>query len=441
MSTLSSQRNQSSQEALYEFTNGIPEDKQLAQEEIFVQKAWVTALHKGAYLSAEEVEKAQACLDEIGSLMSSSQFPWKVEDEDIHMNIERYMTEKVGDLGKKIHMGRSRNDLIATTLRKKVGASLESVKSQVSELVEVFKTKAQENHKVIVPGFTHQQAGQPVRYSHVLLAHAEGFKRDLVRLKQSQDEAMSSMPLGSAAFAGSHLKIDLASLAKELGFSSPPINSYDGVSDRDFILQSLGAFSQIAVHLGRLCEDLIFWSSTPMTLIKLPANWSTGSSIMPNKRNPDIPELIRAKTSKVVASSFEGMSLVKSVATSYGSDLHELKETYLRSLKHLQSSLKVMVPFIQEMGVNEARAKELLDQGHILATEIANHLTANGVPFREAYQKVAALVEVADGLGLQVHQLKAENFQDLVPELDPIFLEGLSYESAVKARSLPGGTA
>lgn len=408
MRTLDSAINSSDEDILYPFTQGIDVDRFLYNSEIRVQKAWAQALHDIQIFSKEELKQVTQSLDEIHGLMERDEFPWSVADEDIHMNIESYMTKKIGDLGKKIHLGRSRNDLIATTLRLHCEKINDSVFGELGRIVEAIQAQSKVWKGTTIPGMTHLQAGMPIAFSKVFSAHGEALKRDQVRVDNAKKSCLSYCPLGAAAFAGTHLPIDLKKLAQNLGFERELENSYDAVGDRDFILETLNAFAQIAVHLTRFCEETIYFSSTQVNLLELPKSLSTGSSIMPNKRNPDVLELIRAKMARVIAASNEGMHLVRVVVPSYGTDLHELKRTLMTSFNSLMDSLNILSPFIKGLTINQDVAADMLGQGHIFATEITNLFTTQGLSFREAYKKTADLVEKAKKENKQVHEVLDE---------------------------------
>lgn len=441
MGILTTDRNIGGAADLYAFTSGIEVDCLLAPYEIGVQKAWARGLAGANYLTAEELKDALRLLDDALEEIEDGSFEWRIEDEDIHMNLERFMTEKAGDLGKKLHTGRSRNDLIATTLRLFVKESTLTISNSTAELASALCDLAEKTAGVIVPGTTHMQHGQPVSFGHMAAAHSWAFVRDMVRLANAQAACLEYMPLGSAALAGTTVEIDLEGCANELGFASPPHNSYDAVGDRDFMIEALSAFASVAVHLGRLTEDILYWSSTAVGLVDLPKDLSTGSSIMPNKRNPDVAELVRAKASRIISLANEAHNVLKSVPTSYGSDLHELKKTFILSCGELSESLGILAPFVKGLEINLERAKELLGKGHLLATEIADALTSQGISFRDAYRKTAALVELADAKGLQVHEISGDDFRSILPESDLGFLDSLSFEKAVDRRSLQGGTS
>lgn len=413
---------------LYEFTQGIDVDARLYKQEIRVQKAWAKALASAGFLTLEDVSQIAACLDQAQTLMDDGKFEWRILDEDIHMNLERYMTENIGDLGKKIHLGRSRNDLIATTLRHFVRDQITDIETLTTEMKSAIKAKCGEWLDILVPGMTHLQFGQPIRLGHAFAAHGYALKRDMRRLDFNKSECMEYSPLGSAAFAGTHVNIDLAGVAKDLEFKNPPLNSYDSVGDRDFILSTLNSFSLLATHLSRYSEDVMYWSSTGIGVLQLPKDWSTGSSIMPNKRNPDVPELVRARMSRVISASTSGMTLVRSVVPSYGSDLHELKRTFLMAFDELKSCLTILAPFTAGLNCDHARAQAMLGSGHILATDIANSIAKTST-FREAYQKLSEMVQTANERQVQVHEL----FKDTP--------HAVTFEQSVENRNQNGGTS
>jgi argininosuccinate lyase len=428
MKILSSSISSSGNDTLFQFTQGIDVDARLFLQEIRVQKAWAQALTDAGYLTSDDLDKIIACLTTASGLIASGTFEWRIHDEDIHMNLERYMTENIGDLGKKIHLGRSRNDLIATTLRLFVHDQCSEIENLLSNFKDAIKTKSSHWISVLVPGMTHLQFGQPIRLGHTFAAHGYAVKRDIARIKFNKQECLDVLPLGSAAFAGTHIAIHLEELASQLNFRSPPQNSYDSVGDRDFILSALNTLSLVGTHLSRYCEDVMYWSSTGIGVMNLPKDWSTGSSIMPNKRNPDVPELVRGRMSRVIVAANSGMTLVRSVVPSYGSDLHELKRTFLNACDEVVSCLKILIPFTLELTHNEERATALLNTGHILATDIANSL-ANTSTFREAYKILTEKVKIAEENHVQVHDL----FKDTE--------HAMTFDASIEKRNQSGGTS
>lgn len=426
MKVLNTDINTSDNNTLFEFTQGLDVDQYLYRQEIRIQKAWAVALKQTGVLTASECTQLCQTLDKAQALIENQKFDWKITDEDIHMNLERFMTQELGELGKKIHTGRSRNDLIASTLRLYVHDEIVDLITELQKTILAIKQKSTDWIDIFTPGMTHMQFGQPLRFGHLFSAHGFALVRDTKRLANNQKESLEALPLGAAAFAGTHLKMDLQALANSLGFSQPLQHSYDAVSDRDYMLSTLQSYSLLAMHLSRLCEDLLFWSSSGIKVLKLPYDWSTGSSIMPNKRNPDIPELVRAKMARVMTAAQEGLVLMRSVTPSYGSDIHELKRTFINATQELKKCFKVLPSFISGLTVDEVACKSLLNKGHILATDVANHL-ATSTTFREAYVTVASAIRQADEKGLQIHEhyKNGHNFD---------------FESSIETRSLQGGT-
>lgn len=423
---LSTDVNTSSNTQLFEFTQGLDVDMLLYRQEIRAQKAWAQALADGGYLTKDEAKKLSKCLDQAQKQIESGEFEWSITDEDIHMNLERFMTTELGELGKKIHLGRSRNDLIASTLRLFVNDQIAMLEPLVKSVKDAIKGRGKAWMDILVPGMTHMQFGQPIRLGHMFSAHGHALNRDLKRLEKNKAEAMEYLPLGAAAFAGTHLKIDLKKLATGLGFQSELHHSYDAVSDRDYMISTLNTMSLLAMHVSRLCEDVMYWSSSGIKVLKLPYDWSTGSSIMPNKRNPDVPELVRAKMARVMTAPQEALVLMRSVTPSYGSDIHELKRTFLYAYSELASSLSVLAPFLAGLEADTKVTTSLLQKGHILATDIANTL-AEKVTFREAYKKVADAIKTADKKNQQIHEMMGNSKE--------------TFESSVEKRKLPGGTS
>lgn len=441
MSVLSTSRQPTKGQLLASFTNGVRPDQELYKQEIAVQKAWAQSLEQIGILTSGEFKQIDSSLSKALLLIETNQFVWREEDEDIHMNLERFVSDETNGLGKKMHAGRSRNDLIAATIKLHVADTVSEISDLLKNLITAMVSLADNYKDVIIPGMTHLQNGQPVRWSHAVLAHAWAFKRDLEKFQVVKSNALKCMPLGSAALSGTTLSIDLNKIAKQLGFASPTFNSYDAVGDRDVVIDFVQATAHFGMHLSRFAEDIIYWASAPVGLVELSPNWSTGSSIMPNKRNPDVAELSRAKASLWIGDASGILTLMKGLATSYASDLHETKIPYLRVANDVKLTLSVFTPFASELSVNREKAKILLNQGHILATEIANYMTDMGAPFREAYSVVAGLVELAESQKIQVHELSHAQCQSFSRHITPQFLESLTFESTVEKRKYPGGTS
>jgi argininosuccinate lyase len=417
---------------LFQFTQGIDLDSRLFAHEIRVQIAWAGALWQAEIFTAREHEQIVQVLQQIRELMEQGQFEWREEDEDIHMNIERHLSATLPEVGPKIHLGRSRNDLIATSLRLYVAQCLSESAHLTEQLARACVAAADRWIDIIVPGTTHLQHGQPLRLSHIFAGHTLALVRNINKIKLAEQGAMAYLPLGSAALAGTTVAVDLSALAETLGFAAVSVNSYDAVGDRDFILDALDIWATLAVHLSRLSEDIIYWTSTPVGLLRLPPEWSTGSSIMPNKRNPDVAELTRAKSAQIIAQANSAKILMKGLPSSYSSDLHELKRIFITSLDQLSPTLSVFSEFVAGLTVSADRAHELLARGHILATEVTNYLADSGLSFREAYSRVAEWVTLADQKQISLEE---------AAKLSGVEIPNLSFENAVEARDQVGGTA
>lgn len=441
MSVLSTQRQPTKSDLLARFTNGVIPDAMLYQQEIRVQLAWARGLSQIGLLTQAESAQIESALLQAHEDIKTQRFEWRIVDEDIHMNLERFVNDHTQGLGKKMHAGRSRNDLIATTLKLHVADTAQEISTQLKDFIHALVKFAQDNIDVIVPGMTHLQNGQPIRLSQAILGHSWALKRDLEKFQQVKTNALKVMPLGSAALAGTTLPIDLVKIAQDLGFQSAPVNSYDSVGDRDSLIEMLQATSFLGAHLSRLCEDIIYWASAPVGLLKLSPNWSTGSSIMPNKRNPDVAELARGKSALWMGDASGVLTLLKGLGTCYGSDLHEAKIPYLRVSADVALTLEVLAPFVSELKVDSQKAASLLNHGHILATEVADALTQKGLAFRDAYALVAAMVEAADLEQVQIHQLSGSSLKKITSLIEVQDLQRLSFEKTVEDRKYSGGTA
>jgi argininosuccinate lyase len=418
-----------SQARLFAFTHGCDVDRRLCTQELAAQRAWLNALARGHYLAPAEVADLSKALEEARLAMEQGRFEWRVEDEDIHMNLERFLTERCGEAGRKLHLGRSRNDLIATTLRLVTHDLSKSVAGLIVPVVSTIARQASRWMPVLVPGLTHGQAGQPVRLGHIFAAHGHALRRDTEHLLRVAHDALEECPLGAGAFAGTHLSLDLEALARELGFRRPLIHSYDAVGNRDTILWLLSALATLSVHVSRLCLEVIYLCSTAVGILQLPKDYSTGSSMMPNKRNPDVFELVRARMARVMAASFEGQSIVREVLPSYGTDLHELKRTLFRATDECLACLDILEPSLAGLRPDPLAATGLLAKGHLLATDIANHLALK-MPFRQAYQMTADWVAEADTANVPIHVIAHRKTN-----------HGFDALQSVESRSQHGGTA
>ncbi len=402
MKVLSTALNHKQSEHFYQITHGVDCDPYLYLEEIQVQKAWADGLRNINVLTPDEASDVHRILNSISEEIQEEKFKWDIHDEDIHMNIERFMTKHLGDLGKKLHLGRSRNDLIATTLKKYLANYCIQINLKIQQIVSALLQNAKRDIDIIVPSYTHAQAAQPIRMGHFWNYHALNFANDLRRFRYVHEKLMDVMPLGSGAIAGTHLALDLEEIAGELGFKHAPLNSIHGVTDRDDAIEFANAISIFSLHVVKFCDDVIFWSSTPVNIIKLSPRWSSGSSMMPNKRNPDLYEILRARFKKITDLGSQTMKLTSGCISGYASDLHELKKNLIEVINHLQEVLPVLPEAFESLEIDTFSAEQQLLKGNILATDIANNFVEDGLTFRDAYGKVAELVtscKVPRGVG------------------------------------------
>jgi argininosuccinate lyase len=355
------------------------------------------------------------------------------------MNIESRLTELVGEVGKKLHTGRSRNDQVALDFRLFVSDALENWQGLTKELIRVLTDKAEEHQEVILPGCTHMQPAQPVALAQHLLAYAWMLKRDFERMADAAARVRVS-PLGAAALAGTTYPLDPEFVAEQLGFTGCFANSMDAVSDRDFALEPMFGAALCMAHLSRLCEDIIIWAHPAFGFVRLPDAFSTGSSIMPQKKNPDVAELMRGKSGRVYGALFGLLTTVKGLPMTYNRDLQEDKEPFFDVHETLSASLAVMAAMLKAMRFNAGRMRDSLSRGFVNATELADYLAGKGVPFREAHRLTGKAVALAEGRGCGLEDLPLEAFKDISPLVEQDVYVVLSFEAAVKRRESPGGT-
>lgn len=407
------------------FTSSIDIDKRLYKFDILGSIAHAEMLERIKILTEEERESIVSALKEIQEEIESGSFTFSDELEDIHMHIESRLIEKIGDLGKKLHTGRSRNDQVSLDMRMYVKEELKEVEARLIGLMESILDRAEKEKGKIMPGYTHLQRAQVVPFSHWLLSFYYMLKRDRDRLKRAFESA-DSMPLGSCALAGSTLPLDREYVRERLGFSRITENSMDAVSDRDFILDTLYAYSMIMVHLSRMCEDLILFSTKEFSFIEIPDELGTGSSIMPQKKNPDVLELIRGKSSKVISDLLSLFILIKGLPMTYNRDLQEDKESLFRAGDVVKASLDAMKLFVDRMIVKEEMLDKSLDD-YITATEVAEYLVRKGIPFREAHRIVGEIVRWCQEKNLKMAEMTLDELRrfsalfddDVYSHMDP----------------------
>jgi argininosuccinate lyase len=356
------------------------------------------------------------------------------------MNIEARLTEMIGDAGRKLHTGRSRNDQVCLDFRLYVSGRLEAWSELLAGLARSLVRQAETHVETILPGYTHLQPAQPVSLGHHLLAYAWMFRRDFERCRDALKRSAVS-PLGAAALAGTTFPLDPASVAKELGLYGTFGNSLDAVSDRDFALEALFVATTVMMHLSRLCEELIIWANPNFGYVALPDAYATGSSIMPQKKNPDVAELMRGKTGRVYGSLFTLMTIMKGLPLAYNRDMQEDKEPFFDADRTVSDSLAIMAEMMRAMEFRPERMREALKLGFLNATELADYLAAKGVPFREAHHVAGSAVALAEKGGRGLEELTLAELRSLSEKIDEDVARVLAYETAMKRRNTPGGTA
>jgi len=424
-----------------EFTASINFDKLLYNEDIAGSIAHARMLAECGIISDSDAEAIINGLQQIRSEIDSGKFKYSVALEDIHMNIENRLGEIIGrETAGRLHTGRSRNDQVALDLRLFLKSRLGAISSQLLSLIKAFRNQAVANIDVVMPGFTHLQQAQPVLFAHHLLAYVEMFKRDYQRLRQTRDRIDLS-PLGSGALAGSSFPLDRKMVADILGLGGLTANSLDAVSDRDGVAESLFVFSLIMVHLTRFCEELILWSTVQFNFINLGDSFCTGSSIMPQKKNPDVPELIRGKAGRVIGSLVSILYLLKSLPLAYNKDLQEDKEPLFDAVDTVYASLRIMTALVENFTVNRETMAAQAGEGFSTATEIADYLVRKGMPFRSAHAVVGGVVAHCEKHDLKFTDLSLADWKGFSSLFDAEILSILSPEDAVEAKNLYGGTA
>ncbi|MBN2099512.1 MAG: argininosuccinate lyase [Dehalococcoidia bacterium] len=422
-----------------QYTASIPFDRRLYQHDIAGSMAHAKMLAKQNIITDKDAELIGMGLVSIREEIETGKFQFKEELEDIHMNIEARLTEKIGDIAGKLHTARSRNDQVAVDMRlyckEAIAETIKGLRGLQSALLDVAET----NMSVVAPGYTHLQRAQPVLLAHHLLAYFEMLERDVQRFQDCLKRT-DVMPLGSGALAGVPYPIDRAFVAKQLGFSQVSQNSLDAVSDRDFVIEYEAAASLVMMHLSRLGEELVLWSSAEFGFIEIDDAYATGSSIMPQKKNPDVAELGRGKSGRVYGHLMGMLATMKGLPLSYNRDLQEDKEGLFDTVDTLLSTLAVFAGMVKTLKVKADRTSQAAGQGYILATDVADYLVKKGLPFRRAHEVVAKLVSYAAEKGKELQQLDLGEYQQLSPLFDASVLD-ISVASSIKARNAVGGTA
>jgi len=422
-----------------EFTQSVSFDHRLYAHDIAASEAHAQMLAKVGLISLEECRQIEQALEEIRQEIQQDRFPLKTELEDIHMHIEKALIDRLGDVGRKLHTARSRNDQVATDLRLWVRDAVDQVDRRLVDLQRALVGRCDADAEVILPGYTHLQRAQPVLAPHYWLAYCEKFQRDRERLADCRRRA-NVLALGTAALAGTSLPVDRQDVARRLGFDAVAGNSLDASSDRDFVLEFAFALALIAEHLSTWAEEWILWSTAEFNFLTLPQAFCTGSSIMPQKVNPDVLELIRGRTARVVGNLQTLLVLIKGLPLAYNRDLQEDKPPLFDSFDTVKASLELAAPLVAAAELNREAIRQGLDRGHLDATTLMEHLIRRGIPQRTAHGLVGRLVRKALDRGVRLSDLLLEDFKEVHGELDQRVYEVLGVEKAVAAMSSYGST-
>jgi argininosuccinate lyase len=431
---------QGTDELVESFTESVGIDKRLYREDIEASIAHARMLARTGLLTNEEADAVTGGLRAIREDIASGVFLFDPKLEDVHMNIETELTKRIGEAGKKLHTARSRNDQVATDLRLHVRGGLEAIKKELKQFMGVLLSRASENVDTIIPGMTHLQHAQPVSLAHHMLAYFEMMLRDHERVSQSL-KRMNMSPLGSAALAGTPHPIDRFRTAGDLGFEGPCRNSIDGVSDRDFAIEAAFTGSLIMMHLSRLAEEIIIWNSQPFSFIDLPDGFCTGSSIMPQKKNPDVAELVRGKVGSVYGNLFNLLTMMKGLPLAYNRDMQEDKKPVFETLDTVTACLKVMSGLVDGMKPNNASLGSSLEDGYITATDIADYLAAKGMPFREAHFVTGKIVGLLVQEKRRLSALSLDELKSFSGLFEEDVFQSIQPTVSVDRRRSYGGTA
>ncbi|MBW2623515.1 MAG: argininosuccinate lyase [Deltaproteobacteria bacterium] len=422
------------------FSASIHFDHKLYAQDIAGSQAHARMLGRQGLVSEDEAALMVKGLEEIKQEIEAGEFTWDPQLEDVHMNIEKALTGKIGPAGEKLHTARSRNDQIALDTRLYLKEMIHLLAEHIMDLRRAIVDQAAAHQDLIMPGYTHTQRAQPVLLAHHLLAYYEMLKRDGQRLADMYPR-VDVMPLGSAALAGTGLPIDPEFVAEELGFNQITANSMDGVSDRDYIIEFLAAASILMMHLSRLSEDLILWSTSEFGFVELPDDLTTGSSIMPQKKNPDTCELIRGKTGRIYGNLINLLTVMKGMPLAYNRDFQEDKEPLFDTVETLALALPLMTRLISNLDFNAGRMLEAADDPVVTATDLADYLVKQGVPFRLAHEQVGSLVRHCVDNNIGLADVEESEMARFCPDIKPGVKDVLTISASVEARVSPGGTA
>lgn len=432
--------NEPTNEFVKHFNASIEFDKILAPFDIQGSIAHAQMLSEQGIIEKAEFNQIKDGLEKILDMINSGNFEWSIDLEDVHMNIEAKLINIIGETGKKLHTGRSRNDQVATDIRLYLRHEIIEIKKQINQFLTVLLDLAEREVETIMPGFTHLQVAQPISFAHHMMAYFEMLKRDLDRLTDAY-KRVNTLPLGSAALAGTTYPINRERVAELLNFDALCQNSLDAVSDRDFIVEFLSIASTIMMHLSRMSEELIIWNSAQFDFVELPDSFCTGSSIMPQKKNPDMPELIRGKTGRVYGSLLNILTVMKGQPLAYNKDNQEDKEPLFDAISTVRSSLRIFVEMFPLIKTNQSVMLDSALKGYSTATDLADYLVKKGLPFRDAHEVVGKTVAFAISSGQDISELSLSDLQTFSKLIEEDIFDSISLEGSLSARNHIGGTS
>ena len=425
---------------LEKFNASITFDKRMYAEDIKGSIAHSKMLSKQEIISQDDQRKIEKGLNQIKLEIENGTFIFKIEDEDIHMSIEKRLTEIIGSTAGKLHTARSRNDQVALDVRMYVRHQSLEIKELLINMENVLYTLSKKYKNTIIPGYTHLQRAQPILLAHHLLAYFQMFKRDISRIDDFLERS-DEMPLGAGALAGTTFDLDRHYVAGQLGFSAPTVNSLDSVSDRDFIIELASIISIISMHLSRFSEEIIIWCTSEFSFIKLDDAFATGSSIMPQKKNPDIAELVRGKSGRIYGNLIAILTTMKALPLAYNKDMQEDKEGIFDSIDNIKICIEIFYEMLSTMDVNEKEILESMKKGFLNATDVADYLAKNGMPFREAHKVVGQIVSYCEQKNIAIDDMKFEEYLGFSNIFKEDVLEAITIENCVNNRNSYGGTS
>ncbi|HVZ43329.1 MAG TPA: argininosuccinate lyase [Ramlibacter sp.] len=427
-------------ELVKRYTASVEFDRRLWRADIEGSLAHAAMLAKQGVIAPADLQAIQAGLAQVTREIESGAFEWKLDLEDVHLNIEARLTQIAGEAGKRLHTGRSRNDQVATDIRLWLRGEIDAISLLLVELQKTLVGVAQQHADTVMPGFTHLQVAQPVSFGHHMLAYVEMFARDHDRLQDAR-RRVNQLPLGAAALAGTSYPLDREFVARELGMEGVCRNSLDAVSDRDFAIEFASAASLAMVHVSRLSEELVLWMSQSFGFIRLPDRFTTGSSIMPQKKNPDVPELARGKTGRVVGHLVGLLTLMKGQPLAYNKDNQEDKEPLFDTCDTLKDTLRIFVEMMAGLEVNAAAMEQAALKGYATATDLADYLVKKGLPFRDAHETVAHAVKAATSHKCDLTELPLAVLKQFNAAIEKDVYDAMSLRGSLNARGVLGGTA